>query len=417
MDTPHASSRVARRRASDAIIAAIACTAVVCFYSGAVQFAFSSGIVAIPTTYFIAPFVAAAVAVALWRHPVKDGMGWVLAGWAGLYILISVVGVLYSNDPQQSNDMLRHRMLCVAFLFAMRALCGSHAGFVWSVRAVALVELASIGLNVYEWFSPLAFSSVYGRAAGLYQNPNISGAALVLGMLIGLAAVPRKWRELYVFAAVVGVILTVSRGALVGLLVAGLCLLFGGAISRRRLIVALAAGCLLIAAGLQHWRSAGGVELLDNDPELFSRLSVGGSVGDGNTESRLSFAAAGLTQFTAHPFAGAGLGATHWDEGVGTHNVYVMHLAEHGVLGILIVPALLLLLAHRTWTLGGNPVVAGCAAFVASWGFFSHNLLDEFHLLLILAIVLAPHPVVQRAWTTTAAVRLSRAPVNAGATA
>jgi hypothetical protein len=416
MHTPHASSRAARRRASDAIVAAIACTAVVCFFSGLVQFAFSSGIVASPTTYFIAPFLAVAVALALWREPMKDGMGWVLAGWAALYILISVGGVLNANDPQQSNDMLRHRMLCVAFLFAMRAVCGSHAGFVWSLRAVALVELASIGLNVYEWFSPMAFSSVYGRAAGLYQNPNISGGALVLGMLVGLAAVPRKWREVYVLAAVVGVILTVSRGALIGLLVAGLCLPFGGALNRRRLVVALAAGCLMIAAGLQHWRSTGGVELLDNDPELFSRLSVGGSVGDENTESRLSFAAAGLTQFTTHPFAGAGLGATHSDDGVGTHNIYVMHLAEHGVLGIVIVPVLLLLLAHRTWTLGGNPVVAACAAFVTSWGFFSHNLLDEFHLLLILAIVLAPYPVVQRVWTT-AAVRFSRAPVDAGATA
>jgi O-Antigen ligase len=384
-------------------VAGIACTAVLLFFSGLAQFAFLSGIVASPPTYFIVPFLIAGAVIAIWRTPVKDQMGWALVAWAALYILISVLGVLQSNDPQRSNDMLRHRMLCVAFLFAMRALCGSRAGFIWSLRAVAAVEIASIGLNVYEWFTPLAFSSVYGRAAGLYQNPNISGGALVLGMLAGLAAVPRKWRELYVLAAVVGVVLTVSRGALLGMLVAGVCLLLGGEVSRRRLLLVFAAACLVIAAGVQHWRSSGAIELLDNEPELFSRLSVGGSVGEENTESRLSFAAAGLRQFISHPVTGAGLGATDWEQGIGTHNIYVMHLAEHGVLGALIVPGLLLLLVNRAWTLRRQPLLFACAAFVACWGFFSHNVLDEFHHLLIFSLILAPHRVVQQVWGVAAA--------------
>jgi hypothetical protein len=403
------SSATARVRVPGVAITAVAVVAVLFFFSGLVQYAFSTKLVSAPPTYFILPFLGTAAAVAMLRKPVQDSMGLALLIWAGIYIVISTVGVFIATDPERAGDLLRHRLLAVGFLFAMRALCGSAAGFTWSLRAVALVEIVSIGLNVYEWFSPMSFSLVYGRGAGLYQNPNISGGAIVLGMLIGLAAVPRKLREAFILAALGGVLLTVSRGALIGFVLALGCLVyFGRSVSRSRLAVA-ALVAVVAAAGLQDWFTGGLDNVLSSQPELFRRLTIDGSVGEENTESRLTLAANGLTHFLAHPVAGAGLGATDWVAGAGTHNIYAMHLAEHGVFGLLFVPGLLLLLGLRAWSLRCEPVLVAAVVFIASWGFFSHNVLDEFHHLLIFALLLAPHSVVAQAWGSAAEpVRLRR---------
>jgi hypothetical protein len=85
---------------------------------------------------------------------------------------------------------------------------------------VVLATLAGVVLNGYDLIYPGTFSINPGRAAGLYMNANGSGMALILGCLIGLPAVPRYWREGFLVVALVGVLATFSREAILAALVA-----------------------------------------------------------------------------------------------------------------------------------------------------------------------------------------------------
>ncbi len=58
----------------------------------------------------------------------------------------------------------------------------------WTPQAIAGSALATIA-TIAETTGTFQFSSVIGRASGLYVNPNRSGHALVLGAAPGLAVV------------------------------------------------------------------------------------------------------------------------------------------------------------------------------------------------------------------------------------
>lgn len=404
----------ARRPMVDAFAAFAAMASVLLFSSGALQYAFDTQLTTVAPTFFILAFVAIAACLFLSQPGPPDIMGRVIVGWCAGYLMLSIAGIFLSADVDNALGVFRQRVLAVMFVLAMRTICGSAAGYRFSQRATVVVLVTSVALNVYEWYSPLSFSPVYGRAAGLYENPNISGGAIAMTMIVALVAVPRVWRELLVLVAGIGVVLTVSRGALLALAASLLLMFVRGNISRRRLGLAVVAASLLVAAGgVPAWTDN---DVILKQTDLLDRLTYGGSLADPNTGSRLSLAESGLRQFADSPWVGAGLGATDWQHALGTHNIYVMHLAEHGMLGLGIVPLLLGILLYRAWTVREDRVALPLAVFLAVWGLFSHNVLDEFHTLLIIAIALAPYGVVARAADSRALTAegtvTSRLPVN-----
>ena len=50
----------------------------------------------------------------------------------------------------------------------------------WLTVFTRTVVLIGVVVDIYEVFAPLSFSKVIGRSAGLYENPNMAGEALVL---------------------------------------------------------------------------------------------------------------------------------------------------------------------------------------------------------------------------------------------
>jgi O-antigen ligase len=100
-----------------------------------------------------------------------------------------------------------------------------------------------------------------------------------------------------------------------------------------------------------------------------------------------------LDLFGERPLTGFGTGATvEWNEPESTHNTYVRHLAEYGILGALLMPAVLLLawLRHRQLASRRYRAAAGAfVVFVALWGLFSHNVADDTFVLIGLALITA----------------------------
>jgi hypothetical protein len=68
--------------------------------------------------------------------------------------------------------------------------------------------------------------------------------------------------------------------------------------------------------------------------------------------------------------------------------MYLMYLAEQGALGVAIFPALIIALTLRSRGRARTTALAG-GVFLACWGFFSHNVMEELPLLLGMALLAA----------------------------
>jgi O-antigen ligase len=252
----------------------------------------------------------------------------------------------------------------------------TQSGMKWLVIACVVV-------NAYDITHPFALVPAHvdgvnpGRAAGLYINANQAGAALVLGTLIALDRVPKRWQVAFLTISLVGVVLTVSRSAILGWLIA-MTVVVGlrGAVSGGRLVKA---GLLTLVLGAVAWSivsprledlGISASQLL----ERFEWFTSRGASQDFSHSERERLVAQAWSAFVSHPWLGLGPGAT---DAWATHNLYLTHLVEFGILGVLVLPGFIFAamwgapVAHR-------PVAVATALFVLWWAMFDHGVLFQF---------------------------------------
>ena len=247
-------------------------------------------------------------------------------------------------------------------------------------RAVAVTTLFAVAVSICEIMHLWIFNGVrldVNRATGFQINANAAGVAVVFGCVIGLTAVPRRWRELFILACAAGVITTFSREAMAGLLVVILAAGLGRAVVTPRLILLIMTSVLIFAT----WNLSALFE--DNgvlSKENLARLEMGTS--DASARERTRLVEETLEQFEEAPLLGKGFGTTtFWDHTLGSHNLYLSFMADYGILGALIIPALVWCLAYRSWDFYGFG-----AAFLI-YCMFNHNLFDHPFALISLAIM------------------------------
>jgi O-antigen ligase len=117
-----------------------------------------------------------------------------------------------------------------------------------------------------------------------------------------------------------------------------------------------------------------------------------------SASSRSQLALHSLDMFGERPLTGHGVGATvEWREPESTHNIYLRQLAEYGLAGAWLAPALVLIAFGVTRPTRSPSVhdpdriiqrsARVFACFVALWGLFSHNVLDDAFILIGIALV------------------------------
>jgi O-antigen ligase len=324
---------------------------------------------------------------------------WLHAGspllvWVALYTVLCLLWfALFGAD---ADLILRKRLVALVVLVTVFAtVSSSPTALRAGLFALVCGVLLAICNNLYEMTHPFSFvplSSPYanpGRAAGLYLNANASAGALLFGMVLTVTLVPSRWRWLYVAAVGLGVGLTFSRAGMLGMVlaVAGLWYL---RVLRGTEVLGFVS--LVVAAALIGWWYV--------LPQLAERFGINPEVladrvtwilapkghADFSQQERLDVAALGWRQFLEHPWAGNGIGSTEtWLADASPHNVYIMLASDFGVLGLLIVPALVLALwpGAQTRRVPGSLLLLPLLLF---WGFFSHNLLDDFALMTVIAV-------------------------------
>jgi hypothetical protein len=366
--------------------------AVGALFSGAAQWGWNTGRLPAPPIAVIG-IVCALAFVAVLVDISRIGSTGIIA-WAGASASVAMAAFVWSSGSDAAFQEVRTRVLSSIQLVAFVVLLADPKVRRLARRAIVVASLVAVAMNLWEITHPMAFSMSLGRSAGFYVNPNITGAALIAGMLLGLPAVAPRLREPYLLVVAIGLFTTLSRGALLCWILVIAYLATSRAVRGRRLAMQFAAGGMLTLAIGGAMMASGRLAYLSGGAETFvkQRLSIGNREqlgADVSASSRTHLATRALELFGDRPFTGHGIGATvEWNEPESTHNIYVRQLAEYGIAGAWLAP-LLLLLAWRG--AGGQKHVTGDAGeadvrtassyafvmFVAFWGLFSHNVLDD----------------------------------------
>lgn len=237
---------------------------------------------------------------------------------------------------------------------------------------------------------PGTFSFLDTRAAGFGVNPNC-GAALTVMLLIGVL----DWRKpqisvtvcFWTAMAFVGVFMTMSRS---GILLLGMV----GMLYVRQCVRRNGLGTLVVIAGLAA--SLGGYAVMAGEfaRRVLPMFDATGSRAnlfsgqfdamDATEDSRVQFAMEHLEMALERPLLGWGTGLSYVGE-EGSHNMYLSRWVENGLPGLLAYCLLILTMFRIGWVHRSRECTTA-VLFFAALSFFSHNLLEDKSLLIMLAI-------------------------------
>ncbi|MEK6302022.1 MAG: O-antigen ligase family protein [Acidobacteriota bacterium] len=379
-------------------ILAVLLTAI--FFTNFDVYAYASEALPVPPLYWIGLFAALAVPYLLSNASMRIIRQSPLALWCFLFLLISCGWFLFEGAaPEDAWQELRLRVLSVVFLLVALLVLARKDAQLWARRSILIAVITAIGLNFYELFYPRTFSSVVGRSAGLYVNPNQAGVALVLGMIATVDLIPPRWRLAFALLVGAGVAVTVSRSAMAGWAIVMLIMMWTKQLKLRRSL-AVGFGVTLIAVVTLAWQWDTVIFGL-KDSNVLNVNVIGrlegmnqGEAPDDSAFDRGEVAAIAFDLFADSPLIGNGVGASRrlltisGGIQISSHNQYLNLMVDHGLLGCLILPGLVLM---TVWQVRGDQRrrVLAFAGFVLFMGLFSHNIIDERFMLLIFSLFAA----------------------------
>lgn len=352
------------------------------------------GIPATPA-YIAIVVAAAALSIGLVRaQPTPRSSKFIIAA------LVAYLGLALAQAvvvPPATSDILKFRILWAGVTIAAIIVLqnATRRDLVGAIRIVVGFSILVILLEYTSRFSlPLKMTTVVGRAAGLYMNPNAAAlflcAALPIVTLHARLAVRLAWY----LAVAVATQLTFSRGGIIlEIAMVVVAEVFSPSSVKTKnyglkiLLLALVALALyasyaMMIEGIQKFLASA------LDANTANRLRFG--VND-SSRIRLYIIQHAIEVAQSSIIFGKGLGfAYSWSEGISVHNIFVLVLLEQGVLGLTWMAGLFIALLSMRAPFGlwvSTAMVVG--------GMFNHNLFDSPTYGLIIAIY-AALPVVLR---------------------
>jgi O-antigen ligase len=258
--------------------------------------------------------------------------GWLLLGFLAATALSSVTALWPRHAAESVSDLLK---MTIVFFFIVNCANTERRlrGVMWTIVAGGVLPAAGTLRNY------LYGNMVEGRAAwvGIFANPNEVAYSLVILLPLaaflatGLGLMPRLALLGVVSVFVAAILVTFSRGGLVGLVA-----VMGIYAWRKRSIWLQGLMVLFVAAGLilagRFWSRGEDFKNLNQDVSFRQRLAT---------------SQAGLAMFADHPLLGVGLGCSviawplYAPEGLYTrgalvtHNTFVQALGETGAIGFI----------------------------------------------------------------------------------
>ncbi len=338
----------------------------------------------------------AAMSVAIWYLAPVQISRVMKASWGAIFsfAMIASLALLGSALPEANLEdgwkyVLYPTVDFLVFLLALplSTIFVSHTNW----RAACGMALCALVMSILvDARYPGTFSFLETRAAGFGVNPNI-GASLTVMLLIGVLDWQRPNLSLqtcgWCLVAFAGVFMTLSRS---GILVLGLV----GMLYVRLCVRRNGLGTLVIMGGLVF--SFGGYALIAADAAKQILPMLDGShtrahlfsgqldAMDTREDSRVLILYDYLELISERPLLGWGTGLNYaGDEGA--HNMYLARWVENGLPGL----GAYLLFISMLYRIGRRFRSWECiavAAYLAAGSCFSHNLLEDKSLLLMMSI-------------------------------
>jgi O-antigen ligase len=313
--------------------------------------------------------------------------------WCFGYAVLTVLSFIPSSHSELAWQEIRWRFVTIILLITFLIVFWKPAGIRLARRTLVGGVLFAVALNIYELFVPMTFSQDLGRSAGLYINPNIAGEALVAGMILSVTVLPIWYRGPFLLLTGIGVFATLSRASILGWLIAVAGIILLGGVRLKDLLVSASVVVLLVVLILlpqwnqllTTWERTGVLNV--NVLERLDWLTDPSGVSDYSSWERKYVAQRAWDKIEEHPFFGSGTGAFH-QAGVLPHNQYLALMLDHGLVGAVILP--LLILAATWGARGGSKHIAIVfACVVAVMGLFTHSILYREHSLLLFSLMAA----------------------------
>jgi len=221
------------------------------------------------------------------------------------------------------------------------------------------------------------------------------------GTMAALPFVSARLRTAVLLFPLIGIAPTFSRS---GLLCAAITIVLAMAfrlVNRMQIVVLLFAVSALAAATSVYYDDILSASDETNAERVMQRLTWFQDMqGDKSVDDRVYPAVRAWEMFLDTPITGKGTGVTSRPAlGDGTHNIYLMLMAEHGVFGLVLSLSLVGAIALRGWKIAreaatdlerdvGRTMLV-YAGFLAVYGCFSHNVLEEPHGIFLMAFLVA----------------------------
>jgi hypothetical protein len=249
-----------------------------------------------------------------------------------LFVLILFTTMIVVDSIAPTFKAMLVFIVCVIAVHGLR-------GDIRQLKGPSQLALAiAVGMNLFEYFFAMnQFSTAPGRAAGLFENPNLSATTIVLLWGIWIAARGRYGVVEACFSIIVAsaVLLTFSRSSVLAFLIINM---IGGLMLQtnwrtRGVFLIWQLITAIIAASALSWLMSTQVS-----EEALLRLAslLKGRFDDESALARKDMAAAHWDRFLTHPFFGDSpfSSLNMADFGLGPHNAFIAMAADFGSFGL-----------------------------------------------------------------------------------
>lgn len=329
--------------------------------------------------------------------------------WLGAFLIFTLIWGLKAvaidgTYGEYAVEQVNRNILAVIYIFSFAIILYRESAFLLAQKLTVWVLLLSVIINIYDFIGldQTQFSAIYGRAGGLYTDPNICATALTMGYILTISIIRPNWRFIYSMWLFLGILLTQSRG---GILVFSLVLFLfylKGRFSKKSVLVFGSVFLLCVSAiGLKLFN--------DNKADFFSKLQafdtmferyeqlVNPQVKHVKEDSRMRILTIYLTLWLKNPLLGNGIGAANYykksefvkgvNHKISSHNQLLNMMVDFGIIGFILFFSFLyaLLIYNNTffYTVESNVFLIAFVLFAM----VSHTLLRDFYAFFVYAFI------------------------------
>ncbi len=351
--------------------------------------------------------------IVIFRYPkISNSLGRSGIACCGFFLFYLLLGNLVQRNLDLTISHCNSIFMIAVSAMATRKIVLSK-GLPYFLKTILIIAvlgawtvfLSPFLVGYYQNLWTSRVTSHAGRWLGFFANPNQTGMAGVLGLVVCLACweFPAKKFPLKRFIPIlvgitgVGILLTFSRSAIVlyAMLATGYAMVTFKL--NKQTVGVLFGGVILIVISL--WFFMGGYDNFEWSPQQLNRIRSVEKIIQGSAEGkdfggRLNGVSGGLDYWSESPIVGHGLGSLHqmpyrYFRGLGCHNTHIMILGETGLVGFLPYLGFLGIFGWTAWNCKHPPIrTFSFSFFIVFLGIamVSHGMLEDRNLNILLGV-------------------------------